>query len=246
MRSVKIFVGIVMLGLAGHSIQAQCAVAAGSGTGCLNGKLVQGVPVDAVATAAALLSKRIVSDPLPAYPKVTLDSHEGGLVSALILVGKDGHVERVMATDGPPSLLQVSTDAIQRWTYQPVLVDDQAVRAMSTVFLSFMPGAEGVEPTVRHVPFLPRTGVAQNSLLTKVEPVYPAAAKKKHISGTVVMHALIGEDGKVQNLDAISGPAELRGAAIDAVRKWTYKPMVFNGNPTPWETTITINFNLVQ
>src|SRR5580700_8171630 len=42
---------------------------------------------------------------------------------------------------------------------------------------------------------------------SKVQPIYPQAAKDAHISGAVVMNAVIGVDGAVRTLQVISGPA---------------------------------------
>jgi len=86
--------------------------------------------------------------------------------------------------------------------------------------------------------------VMAGNILTKVSPKYPPDAKMAHISGTVVLHAIIGKDGAIEKLDVVSGPSELVTSAMDAVRQWTYKPYLLNGQPTEVETTITVNYNL--
>jgi TonB family protein len=83
-----------------------------------------------------------------------------------------------------------------------------------------------------------------HNLLTKAVPVYPPAAKKAKIQGKVVLDAVIGTDGNVENLRVISGPQELQQSALDAVRQWTYKPYLLNGDPVEVETTINIIYNL--
>jgi protein TonB len=60
----------------------------------------------------------------------------------------------------------------------------------------------------------------------------------------VVLHAIISKQGTITSLQAISGPDMLKGAALDAVRQWRYKPYLLNGEPTEVDTTITVNFNL--
>jgi len=104
----------------------------------------------------------------------------------------------------------------------------------------------GTAPTPQLRPPIARIsgGVMAGNILTKVAPVYPPDAKAQGISGTVVLHAIIGKDGKVQFLQAVSGPENLAKAAIDAVRQWTYKPYLLNGNPVEVDTVININFNL--
>jgi len=80
--------------------------------------------------------------------------------------------------------------------------------------------------------------------LSKIDPVYPAEAKEKHVQGAVIMHATISKTGTMENLTVISGPEELRQSAIDAVSKWTYKPYLLNGQPMEVETSITVNYSL--
>jgi protein TonB len=60
----------------------------------------------------------------------------------------------------------------------------------------------------------------------------------------VVLHAIIGKNGSIQDLKVISGPAMLQSAALDAVKQWRYKPYILNGDPTEVDTTVTVNFNL--
>jgi len=85
-------------------------------------------------------------------------------------------------------------------------------------------------------------GVMAGQLLSHVNPVYPAEAKEKRIQGAVVLKAVISKEGTVENLQVVSGPEELASSAIDAVRQWTYKPYLLNGEPTEVETTITVNY----
>jgi protein TonB len=73
--------------------------------------------------------------------------------------------------------------------------------------------------------------------------VYPPIAKQAHVQGAVVLHAIIGKDGRIKNLSVISGNAMLTQAAVDAVQNWKYKPYLLNGEPTEVDTTVTVNFS---
>jgi len=86
------------------------------------------------------------------------------------------------------------------------------------------------------------SGVMAEQSVTKVVPVYPPEARIAGVQGTVVMHAIIGKTGTIENLDVLSGPEALRSSALDAVRQWTYKPYLLNGNPVAVDTTITIHY----
>jgi protein TonB len=89
-------------------------------------------------------------------------------------------------------------------------------------------------------------GVSQGLLVHKVTPQYPPLAQQARIQGTVVLQALIGKDGTIQNLHVISGHPMLTNAALAAVKEWQYKPYYLNGEPVEVETTINVNFTLGQ
>jgi TonB family protein len=88
--------------------------------------------------------------------------------------------------------------------------------------------------------------VMAGNLLTKVMPEYPPAAKKAKIEGTVMLSAVIGKDGNVKNLQVLSGPQELHQSSLDAVRQWTYKPYLLNGDSIEVKTTVNVVYSLKQ
>jgi TonB family protein len=91
------------------------------------------------------------------------------------------------------------------------------------------------------VPVRVSGGVMAGRILTKTTPVVPKEALCAHVRGPGVLHAVIGEDGRIEELHAISGPEMLRKSYIDAVRQWTYQPYLVDGVAVPVETTITLN-----
>ncbi|HEY5176183.1 MAG TPA: TonB family protein [Terriglobales bacterium] len=88
------------------------------------------------------------------------------------------------------------------------------------------------------------SGVSQGLLIRKTTPVYPPLARQARIQGTVVLQALIGKDGAIQNLHVVSGHPMLTGAALDAVKQWRYKPYYLNGEPVDVETTVNVVFTM--
>lgn len=87
-------------------------------------------------------------------------------------------------------------------------------------------------------------GVSTGLLVKKVTPQYPAIAKQAHVQGSVLLKAIIGKDGKVENVQPESGNPLLISSAVSAVKQWRYKPYVLDGNPVEVETTVTVNFRL--
>jgi len=75
-------------------------------------------------------------------------------------------------------------------------------------------------------------------------PLYPAAAKQQGIQGTVLLKAVIGADGTVRELRVIDGHPLLAPAAVEAVKRWKYKPYYVKGKPVEVETTVTVSFRL--
>jgi protein TonB len=107
-------------------------------------------------------------------------------------------------------------------------------------------GATQVDLVISSTPGTIKVGgnVQSAMIVSKVPPIYPAAAKAAGIQGVVHLSAILGTDGTVQELTVLDGPAELIQAATDAVKQWVYKPTLLNGNPVQVQTTITINFTL--
>jgi periplasmic protein TonB len=85
--------------------------------------------------------------------------------------------------------------------------------------------------------------VEAGARVNNITPEYPAIAKLAHISGAVVLHAVIAKDGTIEQLEYVSGPPMLVKSAMDAVRQWRYKPYLLNGDPVEVETTIDVDFN---
>lgn len=76
-------------------------------------------------------------------------------------------------------------------------------------------------------------------------PTYPEGARAQHKSGTVLLSAIIGTDGRIHDLEVISDPDDnLAAAAKEAVQQWVYKPFMLNGAPTEAQTMITVNFRM--
>jgi TonB family protein len=85
-------------------------------------------------------------------------------------------------------------------------------------------------------------GVAGGVLTYKVQPVYPAEARRMHVQGNVVIDATVTAQGQVDEVKLVSGDAMLAAAALDAVRRWRYTPYSLNGKPIPKQTRITVSF----
>jgi TonB family protein len=79
-------------------------------------------------------------------------------------------------------------------------------------------------------------------LVSSVMPIYPPVAKSAGVAGRVVLEASVNTSGVVVATKVLSGPAMLRQAAVDALRRWKYQPATLNGSPVAVDITVTMSF----
>jgi protein TonB len=64
------------------------------------------------------------------------------------------------------------------------------------------------------------------------------------VQGSVVLQAIVGADGNIEDLRVLSGPSILNAAAQQAVRQWRFKPYLQNGQPVETKARIVVNFSI--
>ena len=87
-----------------------------------------------------------------------------------------------------------------------------------------------------------RRVVVSAEATSRVQPSYPRSAVTARVSGAVAVLVTINEQGNVVEARAVSGPSLLWGAAVDAARRWKFKPSTIGGEPTKTSKTIVFNF----
>jgi len=137
----------------------------------------------------------------------------------------------------------VETAAATKSNLMVAKVDQPAQLALPTADLSAITVDDQQEEGKKSPPKV-SPSVMAGQIITRVNPKYPEDARKARIQGTVVLHAIIGTTGDVMSLQVVSGPAELRNSAIEAVQQWKYKPYLLNGQPTEVDTTISVNYTI--
>ncbi len=84
------------------------------------------------------------------------------------------------------------------------------------------------------------------SPVVPVTPIYPDLAREAGVEGKVVVVVLVGKDGRVR--DAVLDPAfqvpMLNDAALEAARKWVFRPALVNSQPVMVWTSIPFKFML--
>jgi periplasmic protein TonB len=137
---------------------------------------------------------------------------------------------------------------------EPELPPDVTNNATTSSIFSNIPGQGIIGSNGPTLPPAPRAAtpnrikqggnVTAALLISQTRPVYPELARQARIQGNVVLHAIIDKDGKVAQLEVISGHPLLVQAALGAVKQWRYKPTLLNGDPVEVDTTITVTFTM--
>jgi TonB family protein len=100
------------------------------------------------------------------------------------------------------------------------------------------------QPSAPAAPLPVGGDVKQAKLISSVPPAYPTLAKNQHVSGNVLIDALIDPNGRVTTMKVVSGPTLLQQAAMDALKQWKYQPATLDGKAVPMHLTVTIQFRL--
>jgi len=207
-----------------------------AGTGAANPPVGQDKPVKATGDVKP---PKIVKMVEPVYPE---DARKKGIEGTVVLEATadiEGKVQAVKVLKGVDVLNQAAMDAVKQWTYEPMMIGGKPKPVVFTVTVRFSLKDKG--------PKTGATGAEEGQgpkVLKKVEPVYPEEARKQGIEGDVIVEATVDEAGQVKEAKVLRGVDGLNQAALDAVKQWTYEPVVVDGKPKAVKFTVTIRFKL--
>jgi TonB family protein len=174
-----------------------------------------------VATAATLIDTRL---PLPKAPDIPLP--------VPVFVHQDAPPIRVERAAIPESMRNSPPIA------RPVVATVTPGQMMPV-------SAPQLQPAIQQFsePVAVSEEAARALLVHTVNPVYPPEALAQKLHGPVVLQAVIGRNGSVEDLKIVRGYFVLGRAAISAVKQWKFQPYSVNGHATATQTVITINFS---
>jgi protein TonB len=83
-------------------------------------------------------------------------------------------------------------------------------------------------------------------VVKEVKPVYPDLARDAGVEGLVIVHALVGKNGRVMRveLDDKRSIPMLDPYALEAAKRWVFTPAIWNGQPIPYWCPISFRFVL--
>jgi protein TonB len=117
-------------------------------------------------------------------------------------------------------------------------------RFLALLVLVALAGLAGAQdnPPPKHLRV--SSGVANQLKIHDTKPHYPREAQERGIQGDVLLQATIDTKGNLADLKVVQGDPILVKAAVDAVKKWRYRPYILNGEPVDVDTTIKVQFHL--
>lgn len=171
-----------------------------------------------------------------AYPAEAREKSISGTVIVKVDVNEKGDVTDARILSGDPAFRKAVLEAVLDWRFltDPARPMPQALE----IAVDFDAARAAAAPL--------RVGgdAQQAKLIQRPLPVYPPEAKQAGIQGRVRLKATIDEQGRIANLELVSGPPELVQAAMQAVQQWVYEPTWLNGKPVAVITNIDVNFTL--
>lgn len=126
-----------------------------------------------------------------------------------------------------------ATNAVQAPAAHPATPPSPAQPAASSVPAS--PGAESAPSSPEPL------GALENK-----SPQYPKLARQRGQEGEVTLRVEVSAQGQAMHVSVLksSGHSLLDKAALEAVRKWSFRPASLNGGPIPGEAVVSVEFRL--
>jgi TonB family protein len=224
------------------------------------------VTQDPAAVPIVPMADHLLQKFYPRYPRTAITDRVSGLVTVEALIGSDGTVEELQAK-GPFDLQKEALRAIALWIYKPYLVDGHPTEVRTLIKIRYVLGTAKPSDTndvdmavdtqeqpvfltkISHSPKPVEPGMVRVSpfdmlkyVQTQVKPEYPKRAKKAGVTGIVIVDVTVDQTGKVLEAKAVAGPSMFYGPATEAVRQWTFKPYLDNGNAKEVATSILVHF----
>jgi len=170
-----------------------------------------------VMTVSEPAGPAILHMPDPIYPAQALRNSVEGSVTVKVTVNAGGVVTSATPVAGPEVLRDAAVAAVRCWQFEGKAVETQVEVGFSLLYVT--------------------------QSLTPAEPVErPRPAYNGNARGKVRLVAMVDAQGKPGLAQVVSGPEELRAAALEAVRRWTFRPALRNGAAVTASAVVDVDF----
>jgi outer membrane biosynthesis protein TonB len=180
--------------------------------------------------------------PFP-YPASSLDA---GVVTLSINLDNTGQIAGVTILRDLSSVSGLAISAVHSWTFSPATLDEKAIPSNLVANIVYDPGLLGAD----NIPLPPP---AQTQPLAKNGPAYlPAQLNsacfapypaKTRAQDSVVFDVSLDANGNVSKVATLRDVAPLTTSALGALKKWTFSPASYDGNPIASTMVVAIVFH---
>ena len=206
-----------------------------------------------------------IRDVVPDYPMGASRSRKEGVVRLRYVVRQDGDVDavEVIESSNPGNGFEEAAQrAVRHWRYAPAMHDGQPVDVTMEISVEFSPEEvleqkrwrqieEGLKALARAQVYPEGAHIAGEDGVTwpvatgQKKALYPHGARVRGIRSSVVLLALIDEEGGVADIPlghSQNNDFPFKEAAVDSVREWRFRPATLDGQPVAAYHWIRIDF----
>jgi len=192
--------------------------------------------------ARAATEKKHQAPKISSAPAVTATAPAVTATAPQEAANPDSPVVATKRTVLPPLDIEVIAGDIHNTVRAGSDVSNVDISRNSNHISAVTASAAGLPANAAEITRLSADGIPE--VRQTIDTTLPLLGQHMSVQGSVVLQAIIGADGNIENLRVLSGPAVLSLAAQQAVRQWHFKPYLQNGQPVETKSRITVNFSI--
>ncbi|MGP8260499.1 MAG: TonB family protein [Acidobacteriaceae bacterium] len=195
----------------------------------------------------------MISWSFPVYPPEAKAAGIQGVVALKVTITNTGTVEDIQVISGPQELRQSTIDAVKQWKFDPSWDHGYSVGVKTIGAIYSLPS---VAPVVGPAPPADEAaaGVKQFGgdvtaprIISEPWPGYTELARRDKVEGVVTVGLVVDEHGLPQHVKLLRGLGDgLDEKAVEAVKKYVFKPAMENGKPVAVYLNVEVKFQLAD
>lgn len=191
-----------------------------------------------------VLNGKAIYMPIPILPLSFKDSVPRAQINVRIETNENGYVKTAKACAGPAELRPYVEAAALRAKISPTFLSGTPVSVSGQLIYRYDPqGFFDLPYDLGCPPNRDRLSSIFNGYARElVKPSRPETEKDTTLSGSVSVQILVGEDGRVETAEAVSGHLSFRQTAVDAAKLTTFPRFERCGKPAKVAGILTYNF----
>ncbi len=192
------------------------------------------------------ISTPVLEDsPSPEYSKEAKNNKIEGSVILIVGINHKGRVEIAEVVKGLGfGLDEKALKTVTKWKFKPAMQEGKAVSSVAKVEVSFQFPHPFTELDMGQFERV-GNGVSAPKPISYPEPEYTPEARQAKTQGVVVVGVVVETDGTIKSAFIMrSLNPGLDQKAMEAVRKWKFKPAMKNNQPVRCRINIEVSFNL--